>query len=127
MVVGEGGCELAGGARVGEQGDTGRLGGVDDDLVLSDAALVELVARDQQHLVAGREEAVEGGGRVVVGDREPYAPGREVGGLGLVTYDGGDLLGRDLLQQLLDDVTAEVSGGSGDDNAHDVHLLVGCG
>ncbi|GAA3223069.1 hypothetical protein GCM10020256_30920 [Streptomyces thermocoprophilus] len=60
------------------------------------AALVELVSGDQQHLVAGREEPVEGVGRVVVGDGEPDTAFGEVGGLRPVTDHGVDLLRRDL-------------------------------
>ena len=44
----------------------------------------------------------------------------EVGGPRRVADDGGDLAGRDGLQQLLDDETAEVAGGSGDDDERSV-------
>jgi hypothetical protein len=76
-----------------------------------------LVAGDQQDAVAGAEGPGEGLGLVVVGDAQLDAARREVCGLLLVAYDCGDLLGGDRGEQLVDDETAEGSGGSGDDDA----------
>jgi hypothetical protein len=94
------------------------LGRVDHDPVLGGAALVDLAAGDQQHPVTGGEDAVEGLGGAVVGDGDLHAARREPGGLLLAADDGRDLLGRNLLQQPLDDELAEMPGRSGDDDAH---------
>ncbi len=119
--------------RVGAAQDAGvrelrharRLRRVDDRGVLGDAA-ADLAAGDEQHPVTGPEGPGQRLGVVVVGDPKLDAAGGEAGGLVLVADDGGDAVGGDGGQQLLHDEAAELSGGSGDDDAHGVFLLFRC-
>ncbi len=105
-------------AGVGEQRDARLDGGAEDRLVLGDPVQVQLAARDQQHPVAGPQQPVERLRDVVVRDGDGDPPGGEVTGLGRIADHCGDLGGRDGGEQLVDDQTAELAAGAGDNDAH---------
>lgn len=110
------GSRAAQDAGVGELGGAGVACCVHHRLVLRDA-LAQLAAGDEQDLVPWPERRGQTAGLVVVGDADLHAAGSERGCLLLIADDTGDLVGGDLGQQSLDDQSAEVSGGAGDDDA----------
>ena len=83
-------------------------------------ALADFAGRDEQHTFGALEGGGQRGGAGVVGLAHLQAQGGQVGRLGRGAYGGDDLLrGHAAFDELGDDETAELAGGTGDDD-HDV-------
>jgi hypothetical protein len=110
-------------AGVGEQGDAGILRGADHVAVLAHA-LADLAAGHEQDLLGPGERLSQRSLVVVVGPADDDAAVGEVGE-GVRAAARRDQLrgGNTAVQQGLDDETAEVATGSGDDDGHAPVLL----